>query len=1111
MIRFISVLFFTLPFINWPSFAGWIFFVALLGAAIWLYLKSKGFQSVWERRTWLQFGGLLLLTILSNLFIGVYIKTVSIMSWPGIPIESPGSALMVFGALGWIIAAGTLGPLPAFILGAIAGLIRAPFDTHTIFTTLEFGILAMLFSMSVRQRYRTFAYKTLRQPIFAALALIPIFSVLFLLGVFFSASHHEIAARLDFAINNTGSSTLAIAGELLIAGVIAQFLAIITPNAWKRNQALKPSPSERRIETRFLVGMGTFIVLLLLSLLIGDWMVAGQAARRMLDDRLENTAQIAAESIPFFLETGQNLGVQLADDPALFSDDPTELAALLDEKIRLVPYFNQLFVVDATERILGEYPPSTEYSRQLYPEEKTGIILATSGIPAQIYTIPPLISEDSARVTFLFTISNEDPTLSRVLIGRTALNTNPITRPLLNSLDSMTSIEGQGMLIDENNYILYHSDNRQIMNIYEGGSTEKASFFDGTSSTGTRELVFYQPVLGRSWAVILKVPASQVQQLALKIAAPLSTLILILTLIALIALRVGLRIISQSLENLASEAGRIAQGKLDRTLEISGTDEVGQLRRAFEQMRVSLKDRLEELNRLLVVSRSIASSLEMRDIFQPVLEAIQSTGADTVQVVLSPEIIPDSMEDMPTRFAIESSKGQYAHLDAEIFEAIRNQDRLVLPNLSRTSGGLQLSQIRPNPAALLALSLRNEKRFYGILWAAYDKPKLFTEADIRFITTLGGQAALAAANAHLFLSVEVGRQQLESILDSTSDPVLVTDHKDRLLLANPAAWKVLGINAKESNLLAINEILDQPELLELLKVKVPVKDPAEISLKNGKTFLATASSVIAEGQPIGRVCILRDVTHFKELDTLKSEFVSTVSHDLRSPLTLMRGYATMMEMAGDLNEKQQSYVRKIISGVENMSRLINNLLDLGRIELGVGLEVEKVPVLDILDHVISALQLKASQKEIDFSLETAPNLPMLIEADKDLLHQAVYNLVENALKYTPDKGFVKVRAYAKQDDIIFEIQDSGIGISEEAKEHLFEKFFRSSQREARTQQGTGLGLAIVRSIAERHGGRVWVESTEGSGSVFNLQIPIMQPEQPTDNANSSQRTIPSPL
>ena len=1001
---------------------------------------------------------------------------------------------MIFGALGWMIAGGTLGPLAAFSLAIIAGLIRVPFDTHSIFTTLEFGFLAILFSISVRQRYRTFSYKILRQPIFASIALVPVFSLLFLLGTFFSASHPDITARLDFAINNTGVATLAILGEFLFAGIIAQILAAIFPSAWRRDQALKPSPAEESIETRFSIGMSTFIVALLLSLLVGDWIVAGQAARRMLNDRLENTAQIAAESIPFFLETGQNLGAQLAKDPALFSENSDELATLLSKKIQLVPYFNQLFIIDIEENILGEYPPTTDYSRQFSQEEQSGIILAYSGIPTQIYTIPPLIPDDSARVSFLFAIPNDDPALTRILIGRTNLNTNPITRPLLNSLDNMTSIKGQGLLIDENGYILYHSNNNLIMNLYKGEQSNEARFYDDTSPTGTREYTFYQPVVGRPWAVVLKMPASQVQQLSLEIAAPLSAMILVLTLIALIILRVSLRLIAQSLQNLASEADRIAQGKLDHPLETAGTDEVGRLRRAFEQMRTSLKDRLDELNRLLIVSNSIASSLEMKDIFQPVLEAIKSTGADTVQVVLSPEIIPDSMVEMPTRFALENTKGEYAHLDVEIFEAIQNHNQLVLPNLSRTSGGLQLSEFRPNPGALFALALRNEKRFYGILWVAYKKPKIFTEADTRFITTLGGQAALAAANAHLFLSVEVGRQQLESILDSTSDPILVTNHNDRLLLANPAAWKVLGVAAKDSNLVPIEQILSHTELVELLKISSPAKEPVEINLESGKTFLATASSVIAEEQPIGRVCILRDVTHFKELDTLKSEFVSTVSHDLRSPLTLIRGYATMMNMAGELNDQQEGYVGKIITGVENMSRLINNLLDLGRIELGVNLQVEKMPVLDLLDRVISTLQPHASQKKIDFSLETAPSLPLLIEADQDLLHQAIYNLVENALKYTPEKHSVSVLAHATEQDIFFEIKDSGIGISEEDQEHLFEKFFRSSAREARSQTGTGLGLAIVRSIAEQHGGRVWVESEVGKGSTFHFQVPITQPE-----------------
>jgi signal transduction histidine kinase len=284
-------------------------------------------------------------------------------------------------------------------------------------------------------------------------------------------------------------------------------------------------------------------------------------------------------------------------------------------------------------------------------------------------------------------------------------------------------------------------------------------------------------------------------------------------------------------------------------------------------------------------------------------------------------------------------------------------------------------------------------------------------------------------------------------------------------------------------------------LLNLLQSATSEKQSAEVILSDKRTYLATASSVMVEGRQIGRVCIMRDVTHFKELDSMKSEFVATVSHDLRSPLTLMRGYATMLDTVGELNEQQQGYVKKIISGVENMSRLVNNLLDLGRIDIGVGLQVEHVTVLDIIERVTSALQLQASQKGIILNVELPKDMPHAVEADQALLHQAVYNLVENAIKYTPEKGRVTIRTVSQPDYLIFAIEDSGIGIIPEDIPHLFEKFYRGKQREARTQPGSGLGLAIVYSIAESHRGRVWVESVVGKGSTFYLQIPLTQPKE----------------
>ncbi|TLM99027.1 PAS domain-containing sensor histidine kinase, partial [bacterium] len=181
--------------------------------------------------------------------------------------------------------------------------------------------------------------------------------------------------------------------------------------------------------------------------------------------------------------------------------------------------------------------------------------------------------------------------------------------------------------------------------------------------------------------------------------------------------------------------------------------------------------------------------------------------------------------------------------------------------------------------------------------------------------------------------------------------------------------------------------------------------------------------------------------------------------------------------------------KKIMTGVENMTRLVNNLLDLGRIETGIGLRSEKVLLNEIVDQVMTSLQPQAVQNNITLALDTTDLQPLVVNADPALLQQAFYNLIENAVKYTQTNGQVKVRLMRRSQGVVFEVHDNGIGIAPLDLPRLFEKFYRSGRREAYQQRGTGLGLAIVKSIAERHKGRVWVESQLGKGSTFYFEIP----------------------
>jgi len=1086
--QFLVSLVTNLPYINPMPLAGWLVWVGLAGLLGVSLYNWRNYQSQWNRAVWVNVAVLSGVTVIGALFIGLELG-VSALPVPGAPEEPPGSTMMVFSAVPWVLAGGWMGPVAAAVLGMVSGLLRGVWDTHNLFTVLDLGLMGALFAVSAMQKYRTPLYRLLRQPLVGALMLVLVHVAVFVFSAFFSVSTFvSVAERLDYALSNAGVVALAFGGEMLVAGLVAQIFAIAYPARWGGMGSLQPSPAEKSIETRFVSGTGTIISILLITLLLGDWIIAGRAARNLLQERLESVAQVGSQSVPFFLEAGQNLASQIASSPQLSEAAGSDLSALLARQIQSVPYFNQLIVYDSgSASEAARYPADSPFS--ITPEEESGLIFAAQGLPNQIYAIPPETSGGAARISFLSVV----PGSQRVLIARTDLKTNPYMRSLVNSLDSLQELNGEGMLVDDRGLVLYHPQSSFIMREYTGSQAGGAGFYQETAPNGTRQLVFSQPVPGHPWNIVLTVPAQETQQIAIEIALPISAMIILLGLFALITLRLSLRTVTGSLQSLASEAKHISTGKLDRPLETDGVDEVGELRRAFEQMRVSLQGRLDELNRLLVASQGVASTLELDEALDAILKAVVDSGASSARIVLVRNMIPGLVE-IPIRYASGPEKDAYKHLDQQILALNEKQERLVMAAVSRTRG-LDLDPGLPHPESLSAVALRHENRYFGVLWAGYKKQRVFTEADIRFITTLASQAALAVANIRLFLAVEASRRQLETILNSTPDPVLVTDASNRLILANPAASQLFGINIRRGERQDLQRSIQIKSLYELLLSSSENGRTTEVTMPDGKTFLATASAMTADDRTVGRVCIMRDVSQLKEIDTLKSEFVSTVSHDLRSPLTLMRGYATMLEMAGELNDQQKNYARMIVQGVDNMAKLVNNLLDLGRIEVGVGLQVESIPVLNIIERVTGGLQMIAREKDISLSVEIPRDMPHAVEADQGLLHQAVYNLVENAIKYTPSGGNVTVHLQPSSSNLTFAIQDSGIGIPKDDIKQLFGKFYRGTNREALAQRGTGLGLAIVKSIAERHGGRVWVESELGRGSTFSLQIPLTQPKE----------------
>ena len=1079
-----------LPY-QWFGWLGWFLFLAVLIIGVLYYRKEPGGSP--QQRGFVIVLLLVLVPICTLLF-NYRITDSQLVPIPNLPVESIQPVIVPLFALPFVLAAGFLGPTGAAILGLASGLILAIFGTHSFFTPLEVAGLGLLFGVAVRQNYRTQFFNLLRHPLGGAVIVAIGYIPVYLYGSFFTIPG-SFAERMDFALTQNWFRIVVRGIELIIAGGLAEFLYLFTPKLWPRPKQFNPSPAETSLQTRLTISVVPAAVALLIALVVSDWVVAGNAAHKMVEERLSNTTKIVAESIPYFLEVGQSLITDTAATD-LVNLPSEEIQNILSERIRNVPYFRQLYVFDPSLNLLAGYPKANLDQFRLTVEEQTGLNLATEGVVVQSYTVPPNTGERSAQISFIGAITDEQGVNRGVILGRTDLESNPFTQPALNALSAIAVDGGAGFILDDDQNVLFQTLETGTLDgnaQYFGQTRTEESFFEDVSSTGTRQLVYFQPVTGRPWAILASMPAQAAQQIALEMAIPLLLILLGMFILVFLLIRISMGALTGKLHQLSVRARQIADGKLEFPIEVQGVDEIGVLGKSFEQMRVSLKTRMDEQTKLLQVSQGVASNLQINDAIYPILDAALSENACSARVALIPEVRVDVSGDQLARMGAGPLAEPFSYLDGQIFELMRTQDVLTISNIARIRRIINTSG-KPHPLSLIAFALRFENMYYGTLWIGFDQPRGFTNDEVRFFSMLANEAGLAAANARLYAAAEIGRRRFEAVLNSTPEPVLVFDEKDRLLLLNPAALHVPGLINTSTPGKAVGEVLSSAELIKL--ISGPSDDRVtsqEIHLSNERMYQCGVAPVALQDNFLGKVCVLRDITHYKELDTIKSDFVATVSHDLRTPLTLMRGYTTMVNMVGDLNEQQKNYLTKMVSGVENMTHLVNNLLDLGRIEAGISLNLKEISPDAIIEKVLRQYYPQAAQKNISLGFEGLPDGNRInMVADGDLLQQALINLVDNAIKYTKSNGSVKIKLKQQDDKIIFEVHDTGIGIAPLDMNRLFERFYRSVRREAFEQRGTGLGLAIVKTIVDRHHGQVHIESNLGKGSSFIVELPIKQ-------------------
>jgi two-component system phosphate regulon sensor histidine kinase PhoR len=348
-----------------------------------------------------------------------------------------------------------------------------------------------------------------------------------------------------------------------------------------------------------------------------------------------------------------------------------------------------------------------------------------------------------------------------------------------------------------------------------------------------------------------------------------------------------------------------------------------------------------------------------------------------------------------------------------------------------------------------------------------------------------------------------------AILASMVEGVAVINAAERLVFANPAFAEILDLDVPPKPGSGLLEVVRQTQLIEAIRHVLHGEPTVHAEIVTGtvkqRHFASTVTAVRAE-EAIGAVAVLHDITDLRRLERVRQDFVANVSHELKTPLTAIQGFAeTLLGGAVDDKENRRHFLEIILDHAQRLARLTDDLLELSQIEAErLELEIRPLRVVDLVESCLETARVVAAEKNIQIGFEAPRALPE-IAADRRRIAEVLQNLLDNAVQYTQPGGRITVKAEAANDAVVLTVADTGIGIPKADQARIFERFYRVDRARSRVGGGTGLGLAIAKHLVEAHGGRMWVESEVGRGSQFHFAVPVFGAKPPAASKTGGAR------
>ena len=511
--------------------------------------------------------------------------------------------------------------------------------------------------------------------------------------------------------------------------------------------------------------------------------------------------------------------------------------------------------------------------------------------------------------------------------------------------------------------------------------------------------------------------------------------------------------------------------------------------------------RLRQREYLLQISRAMTARLELSSL----LELILTSAAEMV----GGEVGLIALRDEDGRLRAQAVYGLPAELVDDLAPFLAELPRLA--EQSATPGGWRLPDIplRVLEAAIghplrqvVNLPLAMEDELLGAIYIFRSGSAEFSANDRAVLRSFADQAAIAVRNARLYQQVMAEKRRLDAIIQNSADGVMILDPQRRVEVINRALCGMIGCTAEEVigqpcyTVLALQNAMG----FDICSAEEPSDLPREGTLYVEGDLIRPGGSRITvgvtysplydeEGRLQNIIANVVDITRFREAEEMKSTFISVISHELKTPVALIKGYAGTLrrEDAHWDAETLKEGLTVIEEESDRLARLIDNLLDASRVQAGVlKLELGDVRIPELAAKVVEGFRLQTDKHR--FELDFPAELPTVL-ADEERLRQVLNNLVDNAIKYSPDGGTIRVGGWADPDQVVVYVADEGVGIPAEEQEKLFQRFYRVDSSLRRRTRGAGLGLFLCKAIVEAHGGRIWLRSEPGKGTTVFFSLP----------------------